>query len=199
MVLILSFGLAAPPAQASPPVDLDAYLGTWYELARTPNDFQDNTPHHEGRTYSECTGSTAEYERVDPDTVRIVNRCVRIAADGARWEDEAVGYGLVDPKGAGAVLRIAFGPTWARWVQRLISLGGFEYRIFALGRRDAAGQYRWSVVGNSDRDFLFLLARTPTVDDATWREMLRAANEAGLPAEQLIRRAARAAREDHGR
>ncbi len=178
----------APSAAAQPVVETGAYLGRWFELARTPNDFQDNRPRHVGRVFSVCTGSTAHYARESADSIRIVNRCERIAGDGTRWRDEARGYALVEPGTDGAVLRIAFGPWWARWLQRAVSLGGFEYRIFALGPKNGRGEYSWSVVGNAGRGFLFLLARSPEVDEATWQAILQAARDAGLPVSRLVRR-----------
>lgn len=46
-------------------VDLDRYLGRWYEVARLPNRFQD-----------QCIGNvTAEYQRLDERNIRVINRC----------------------------------------------------------------------------------------------------------------------------
>jgi apolipoprotein D and lipocalin family protein len=52
-------------AQASESIDPQAYLGLWYEIARTPTPFQE-----------QCEGGvTALYEQIDAVTVSVVNRC----------------------------------------------------------------------------------------------------------------------------
>jgi apolipoprotein D and lipocalin family protein len=46
-------------------VDVKRYMGTWYEIARYPNFFQD----------AACDHATAQYTLNDDGTVKVVNRC----------------------------------------------------------------------------------------------------------------------------
>lgn len=46
-------------------VEVERYMGTWYEIARYPNTFQN----------AECNNTTAEYTLNDDGTVKVVNRC----------------------------------------------------------------------------------------------------------------------------
>ena len=53
--------------RAVPSIDIDRYLGTWYEIARFPNSFQES-----------CAGEvTATYSLYDDGDVRVVNRCMK--------------------------------------------------------------------------------------------------------------------------
>ena len=56
--------------QAVPSVDVEQYMGTWYEIANFPMRFQEG-----------CTGTTATYA-LDGDKVSVVNRCFIDSLDG---------------------------------------------------------------------------------------------------------------------
>lgn len=74
-------------------VDLDRYLGTWYEIALLPNRFQ-----------AQCVGETqATYSR-EGEHIRVVNRCRR--EDGTY--DQVRGIAKVVPGSGGAKLRVSF-------------------------------------------------------------------------------------------
>ena len=53
-----------PPLQVVSQVDINRYLGRWYEIARYPNWFQEN-----------CYAVTADYELSEDGFIRVVNRC----------------------------------------------------------------------------------------------------------------------------
>ena len=66
------------PLATAPGVDLERYLGTWYEIASYPNRFQRG-----------CTRTTATYSRNDDGSIRVRNECDRDGArdgiDGRAW------------------------------------------------------------------------------------------------------------------
>lgn len=183
----LLFSLLAGSAQAQPvSIELDRYTGLWYELARTPNRFQDNTPEVDGARYSACFASTASYEPVDDNTLRIHNACQRVGPDGEPLSDDAHGLALVEPGSNGTRLRIAFGSRLARFFQRAISLGGFPYWIYDVGPPDAEGRYRWSLVSNPDRDYLFILTRSLDMTRGEQEQILDRARGLDLPVGDLV-------------
>jgi len=47
-------------------------------------------------------------------------------------------------------------------------------------------QYRWAVVGAPDRDYLWLLSRTPTLSDAETQKALDTARAQGYTFEKLV-------------
>ncbi|MEJ2548115.1 MAG: lipocalin family protein, partial [Gemmatimonadota bacterium] len=87
-----------------PAVDLERYAGSWYEIARIPNRFQDD-----------CVGAaTATYELRDDGRIDVINRC--LDEDGK--VDDIEGIARLDKKG-GARLEVSFfsifgwRPLWA--------------------------------------------------------------------------------------
>ncbi len=154
LVLAASALLAActtpgPPSAATlatvPKVDLDRYVGRWHELARAPNWFQRNC----------ATDVTAEYARRTDGTVAVVNSCRR--ADGSVDRVEGTAR-IVDPA-TNAKLEVAFAPEALRWISAVWG----NYWVIEL-----APDYRYAIVGEPSREYLWVLSRTPTLDDATW-------------------------------
>jgi apolipoprotein D and lipocalin family protein len=129
-----------------PSVDLDRYVGRWYEIAKIPNRFQ-----------KQCVrGTTAEYSLREDGRIDVINACFE--EDGDR--DEASGVAKVVDKQTNAKLEVSFvsilgwRPFWG------------DYWIIGLD-----DDYRWAVVGTPDRKYGWVLARTPELDDATMEEI----------------------------
>jgi len=139
---------SAPTLATVPKVDLDRYAGRWHELARTPNWFQRN-----------CAADvTADYARRPDGTVSVVNGCRR--ADGAVDRSEGTAR-VVDPA-TNAKLEVAFAPQALRWIPAVWG----NYWVIEL-----APDYRYAIVGEPSREYLWVLSRTPTLDDATWKSI----------------------------
>ncbi len=119
-------------------VDLNRYVGTWYEIARIPNSFQ-----------KKCAMNTTATYRLRPDgNIDVINRCVE--SDGS--ENIAQGIAkVVDPK-TNAKLEVSF----VRFLG--IQLFWGDYWIIGLDR-----EYRWAIVGNPSRKYGWILSRTPTL------------------------------------
>ena len=123
-------------------VVLDRYTGQWYEIAKIPNRFQ-----------RQCiSDTTANYARNADGTIAVVNRCR--TRDGEFDEARAVAR-VVDPR-TNARLEVSFfsllgwRPVWG------------DYWILALGPN-----YDFAVIGEPSRRYGWILARTPTLPDAT--------------------------------
>ena len=130
--------LGLPPLQTVPRVELSRYVGTWYEIANYPQSFQEG-----------CTLTTATYRLQADGDIEVVNRC-RIGSPGGE-EKSAVGRARVVDTHTNAKLEVSFfRPFWG------------EYWVIDLDR-----EYRWAVVGHPSRDYLWILSRTPRMDDAT--------------------------------
>ena len=119
-------------------VDLDRYLGTWYEIASYPAWFAKN-----------CTGVTAEYSRREDGKIGVINRCFKGSLEGKL--KEAKGRAKVADPNTNARLKVSFfGPFWG------------DYWIL-----DLDPEYQWAVVGEPKRKYLWILSRTPTLDQET--------------------------------
>jgi apolipoprotein D and lipocalin family protein len=151
------------PVRTVEHVDLERYLGDWFEIARFPNSFQRS-----------CTGDvTASYATRPDGRIDVINRCQ--TADGL---NEARGVArIVDPR-TSAKLKVRFAPAWLSW---LPSVWG-DYWILGL-----AANYTWAVVGSPDRQYLWILARAPVLDDDQFALALRSARENGFDTERLVK------------
>lgn len=150
-------GCATPrPLETVTTVDLDRYLGIWYEIALIPNRFQ-----------QKCARDTrAEYAR-EGEAIRVINRCRN--ADGG--EEEARGIAKVVADTGNAKLRVSFfRPFYG------------DYQVLALDP-----DYRWVLVGEPRREFGWILARTPTLDDRTVESLLARAEALGFDRQSFRR------------
>jgi apolipoprotein D and lipocalin family protein len=153
-VLILTLVMAAAavakaraetkPLEVVPHVDLRRYLGTWYEIATIPQRFQKG-----------CVGVTAHYSlRADGD-IDVVNVCRQGTLDGKVRSVRGKAW-IVD-KTTNAKLKVRFFWPFAG-----------AYWIIELDK-----DYEWAVVGHPDRNYLWILCRTPQMDAAVYDELLR--------------------------
>jgi apolipoprotein D and lipocalin family protein len=159
---------AAAPAQALQPVhavpfvDLDRYAGDWFEIARLPNRFQ-----------RQCVGDVrATYARRPDGRVDVVNRCR--TAEGVT---EARGVARIADERTFAKLKVRFAPEWLSWLPMVWG----NYWIIGL-----APDYSWAVVGDPDRDYLWILARAPVLDDASLAVARVAALDNGFYVTRLV-------------
>jgi apolipoprotein D and lipocalin family protein len=135
----------SPSLRTVAKVDLERYLGLWYEIARYPHRFQEG-----------CTGSRATYTRLPDGRIRVENAC-RDARDGGA-ERRATGVAWVAPGD----------PSNAKLLVQFFWPFRGEYWIIELDP-----DYRFAVVGHPSRDYLWILSRTPRMDEGVYRELLR--------------------------
>ena len=137
-------------------VDLKKYAGTWYEIGRLPMYFQRNC----------ASDVTATYvEKTDGSGIKVINQCK--AQDGSGITAE----GLAKPADTtGSKLKVTFLPSWIRW----LPVGRADYWILA---HDA--DYKTALVGTPDKDYLWLLARSPNVSQETYANYRQIAQQQG--------------------
>lgn len=150
--------LGLGPLQTVPRVELGQYLGTWYEIARFAQYFQEG-----------CTGSTAHYALRDDGEIDVVNRCFLESLDGE--EKVAEGRARVVEPSTNAKLEVSFfRPFWG------------DYWII-----DLAPDYSYAVVGHPSRDYLWILSRTPTMAADVYQGILERLKKQGYELERLER------------
>jgi apolipoprotein D and lipocalin family protein len=132
-------GCPCNPPETVASVDVQRYMGKWYEIAKYPVIFERG-----------LVGVTAEYTLLDDGSVRVINGGFRKSFDGAvsRIEGKAT---VADPV-TNAKLTVQFGPI-------PFSLFGPNYWIIYLGEN-----YEYAVVSNRCRSTLWILSRTPHMD-----------------------------------
>jgi apolipoprotein D and lipocalin family protein len=151
-------GPGTPPLRTVERVDLDRYMGTWYEIASFPQSFQKG-----------CVASTADYTLRPDGEVTVLNRCRDGSFDGK--ERSATGRAwVVDPQ-TNARLEVSF-----FWPFR------GDYWII-----DLDPEYRWAVVGAPNRKYLWILARQRTLDEAIYQGIVSRAQAQGFEPSRLQR------------
>lgn len=136
-------GTGLPPLQTVAQVDLQRYMGSWYEIASYPHRFQKG-----------CVASRADYELQADGRVLVVNQCREERMDGPLRK--VTGTARVVDTATNARLEVSFfRPFWG------------EYWIIALDP-----DYRWAVVGHPSREYLWILSRAPVLDEATYRDIV---------------------------
>lgn len=164
MILLVSLmGVAAgisdsmPPLQTVASVDLNRYIGKWYEIARYPNWFE-----------RDCDREvTAEYSLREDGKIRVVNSC--LTDTGKR--KQSVGSAVIVDKTTHAKLKVTF--FWPFYG---------KYWIIDLGQN-----YEYAVVGEPSRGYLWILSRTPELPEMTYQGIVERLKEQGYEPSKLVR------------
>ena len=168
LVLAMTAAQAAggqPPPRTVDAVDLGAYMGTYYEIARFPNRFQ-----------KKCTGNvTATYELRPDGLVTVINRCRTAAGTITEARGVAKRAGE-DP--SNAKLKVRFAPAF---LSLLPAVWG-DYWILGLGPG-----YSFAVVGDPSRTYLWILSRTPVMPDLAYRQAQDIAAANGYDVARLVK------------
>lgn len=141
-----------------PHVDARRYAGTWHEIARYPNSFQ-----------KDCVCTTATYTLLEDGTLKVVNRCRAGSPDGK--ERSITGKAWVVDATTNAKLKVRFFWPFAG-----------KYWIIQL-----ADDYSYAVVGHPERTRLWILSRTPAMDEQTYAAILARLQQQGYEPGRLIK------------
>jgi len=156
---------AAVPLPTQDWVQPARYAGRWYEIARLPNRFQD-----------QCAGDVAAtYSLRDDGRITVVNECR--TKDGAVDRAEGVAR-RADPQGPASRLKVRFAPAWLS----LLPWVWGDYWILELDR-----EYRFALVGEPSRKYLWILARNPAMDQAAYDGLVAQAARLGFDSSRLVR------------
>ena len=133
-------------------VDLNRYLGSWYEIAKYDHYFERDLDY-----------AMARYTLRDDGKIDVLNTGIK---DG-RAKDAK---GIAKTTDVPGLLRVSFfGPFFG------------DYRIMMLDE-----DYQYVLVGGSTDKYLWILARTPQLDDATLSLILAEADQRGYDTSKLI-------------
>jgi apolipoprotein D and lipocalin family protein len=148
-------------------VDLSRYGGIWHEIARLPMWAQRN-----------CVRSTAEYRILDSGEIGVRNACITTTGEEMSIE----GVATVVDREHRAKLNVVFDRWAAKLVAWLTSSKRGNYWILRVDP-----DYQLAVVGTPDLDYLWILARTPTLDEASYQDAVTFSQHLGFHTEHLIR------------
>ena len=137
--------------------DKQRYLGRWYEVARLDHSFERG-----------LNNVTADYSLRDDGGIRVINRGYS-AEEGAWQEAEGRAY-FLDSEQRGHLKVSFFGPFYG------------SYIIFEMDKLD----YQYAFVAGNSTDYLWLLARTPTISSSLREQFIQRVGELGFNPEALI-------------
>ncbi len=143
-------------------LDITRYAGEWHEVARLPMFFQ-----------RQCVGDiTAQYTLGEDGQVGVRNSC-RTKNGGMEVVDGAARR----VKGHPGRLEVRFAPEWLSW----LPFTWADYWVIALDP-----EYQWAVVGEPDREYLWILSRTPDMGRTQFEQIKSQVTAMGYTLDNLI-------------
>ncbi|ANG91221.1 lipocalin family protein [Enterobacteriaceae bacterium 155047] len=156
--LVVACSSPTPPPGVTVVNQFDAqrFMGKWYEIARFDHRFEEGLQR-----------VTATYSKMDDGGIQVINRGYN--PDRGMWQ-QTIGKAYFTGAPTRAALKVSFfGPFY----------GG--YNVIALDR-----EYRHALVCGPDRDYLWILSRTPTLSKEMKEQMLDVATRQGFDVTKLI-------------
>ncbi len=138
-------------------VDIEKYAGRWYEIARLPNSFEKGL---------KCV--TATYTLKDNGKIEVLNRGFSSGAKG-KWKTARGTARVPDRKYPGR-LKVTFFWPFAG-----------DYYILVLDE-----QYQYALVGDPSRKYLWVLARSKSLDQDTYTRLMERAKKDGFDIQQVL-------------
>jgi apolipoprotein D and lipocalin family protein len=140
--------MRAQTLQTVPYVDLSKYAGKWYEVASYPMSFQKG-----------CHCTTAEYTLSEKGYVIVENRCNRNSVNGP--ESYIKGRAFVEKNSGNSKLKVQF--FWP-----------FRAKYWII---DLADDYSYAVVSHPNRQTLWILSRSPKMENLIYENILAGLRE----------------------
>jgi apolipoprotein D and lipocalin family protein len=137
--------------------ELDRYLGKWYEIARLDHSFERG-----------LNNISAEYTLRDDGGVKVINS--GFSKEDNAWEQAEGKAYFVDSTDSGHLKVSFFGPFYG------------SYIIFELDRKN----YQYAFVSGPNTSYLWLLSRTPQVDQDVLDQFKKRSQELGFDTSKLI-------------
>jgi len=139
-------------------LDIDKYLGTWYEIARFDHSFERN-----------LVGVTANYSLRSDGKIKVINRGFKNTLDGK--VSEAIGKAKIPNPKQPSKLKVSF--FWFFYA---------DYFVLELDNN-----YQWAIIGSSSDKYLWIIARTPEIDDKLYSKLLEILKNRGYDVNKLIK------------
>ena len=139
-------------------VDLNKYMGVWYEIARFDHRFERG-----------LVGVTATYTLREDGKITVLNKGYKNSLNGKLKQTR--GKARVPDKSQPGKLKVTF------------FIFGADYFILELDTLN----YQYSLVGSSSMNYLWILGRSPQMDDKTYSMLIEKAKARGYKTEDLIK------------
>jgi apolipoprotein D and lipocalin family protein len=153
-----------PPLDTVKSVEIDRYLGKWYEIARFDQSFQRN-----------CTATEANYSLRKNGDIKVLNRCRLFSPDGKL--KESTGRAWVKDKKTNAKLKVQF-------FLKFLKIGFLSGNYWII---DLDKDYQYAMIGDPSRKYLWILSRSKTLPDETYQKLLEKAEKLKFDTSKLLK------------
>ena len=155
-ILLIIISAKAQTLQTVTSVDLNKYAGKWYEIASYPQSFQKG-----------CYATTAEYTPTKADYIIVENKCNKGSLKGK--QSYIKGKAFVQKNSGNAKLKVQF--FWP-----------FKGDYWII---DLADDYSYAVISHPNKQYLWILSRTPKMNNNTYEQILNRLQKAGFNLNKL--------------
>lgn len=139
-------------------LDIEKYLGTWYEIARFDHSFE-----------RDLVGVTATYSMRKDGKIAVLNQGYKNTLDGKH--SKAKGKAKIPNPNEPAKLKVSF---------FLFFYG--DYFVLELGEN-----YEYAMIGSSSPNYFWILSRTPQIDEKTYNMLIENAKKRGYDVSKIIK------------
>ncbi|XWS26280.1 hypothetical protein CRYUN_Cryun26dG0018100 [Craigia yunnanensis] len=143
-------------------LDINRYMGRWYEIASFPSSFQPRNG----------VNTRATYTLNEDGTVHVLNETF---TDGKRVSIEGTAY-KADPKSDEAKLKVKF---YVPPFLPIIPVVG-NYRVLYID-----DDYQYALIGEPSRKYLWILCRQTHIDDEIYNQLVQKAKDEGYGVSKL--------------
>lgn len=157
-VTVFSGCTSQPPLEPVEYVDIERFMGRWYVIANIPTFLE-----------KDAYNAVETYERNDDGSIATTFSFNKGAFDGERKEFTPTGF-------------VGDDPSNAIWGMRFIWPIKADYRIIYLDPR-----YSVTVIGRNKRDFVWIMAREPAMDEETYQRLVSFIEGVGYDISKLQR------------
>ena len=157
-IAMTSTNLKSQTLQTVPNVDVQKYAGKWYEIASYPQRFQKG-----------CHCTTAEYTLSEKGYLIVENRCNRDSVEGK--QSYIRGKAFIQPNTGNAQLKVQF-------------FFPFRAKYWII---DLADDYSYAVVSHPNMKYLWILSRTPHLNENVYQSILSRLEEKGFDLDKLTK------------
>ncbi len=138
-------------------VNIEKYMGKWYEIARLPNSFEKN-----------LVGVTATYTLKENGKIEVLNQGYKNTLSGKHKKTQ--GKAKMPDKNEPGKLKVSFFLFFYS-----------DYYILELDEN-----YNYALVGSSSPEYLWILSRTKKMDKKTYSKLVENAKNRGYDTDKLI-------------
>jgi apolipoprotein D and lipocalin family protein len=137
--------------------EIERYLGKWYEIARYDHRFERG-----------LVGTTATYSLREDGKIKVENNGYKETLDGEK--STAIGKAKIPNPEEPSKLKVSFFLFFYA-----------DYFIMELDK-----DYNWAVIGSSSDKYLWILSRTPVIEDSLKQEIVKKIEARGYDTQKFI-------------